>query len=86
MATTTFNASNYLTRADLEKHIIASVGQDIKANKEAGHEIKGKQKELKALNLSDTTTIWGVKVVCSDKSTDKILKDKVKEKGQVWKK
>ena len=80
-----FNIDNYDSRADLENHIIASLGRDYAKNQEIGHKIVGTQKRLKQFGLSDTCTIWGVRVESNYGSTDKDLKDKAGREGKTWK-
>ena len=76
-----FKASNYLVRSDCEAHIMSSVGSDIDKNKIAGHQITGTKEELGKLQLSDETSVWGVKCVIIDFSTEKGLR----EKNPKWK-
>ena len=80
----TFHAKNYLTRVDLDRAILAELGQDIKANKDAGHIISGTKDELKKLNLSDNCFVYGCKVVSIDITTESELKDKLQKRGKVW--
>lgn len=72
----TILAEDFLTRQDLETYIQAEFGQDIQANKKDGIIIKGTRKELKELNLSDTSNVWGVKCKITDFSTKDVLRDK----------
>lgn len=82
---TTFWVSNYSTRYALESDIKSSVGTDTQKNKEANIEVCGTKKQLKQLRLNDTCTIWGIKVVSSDGSTQKDLKLKLEANGKTWK-
>ena len=81
----TFHARNYNTRAELENHIKEKVGLNTTANEEEGHIISGTKKELKKLQLSSTTTIWGVKCKMTGSSVEKDLKKKVETRGKIWK-
>ena len=56
-----FNAKLYLTRSELEKDILKEVGGDIELNRAAWHEILGKFEELRKLQLSDSSTVFGIK-------------------------
>ena len=80
-----FTAKNYLTRQDLESHIISTVGSDSEKNKTASHEIRGTKSELEKLQLSDETAVWGVKCVMLYNSTEKQLKEKLLRQGKEWK-
>lgn len=60
---TTMYARNFSNRAELEAHVRSTLGDDITANREAGHQIEGAADELKALNLSESTSVYGVKCV-----------------------
>lgn len=73
---TTLQAKKFKNRQDLEEFIKAEVGQNIKENREQGHEIKGKRKELKQLFLNDTQSVYGIKVVITDRPTAQILEEK----------
>ena len=70
-----FKASDYLNRNDLEKGIKARDKLD-------GEEylISGTREELRVLNLDDTKTVYGVKVIITDTPTTELLKDKIKDK------
>ena len=81
----TFLASNFLNRHDLEDLIKSKCGVDIKKNEEAGHKVVGTKKQLKQFQLSDTTSIWGVKCVITDKTLQKSLIEKLAKKGKTWK-
>lgn len=61
-----FEAKNYSTRADLENQIKKEVGTDIDTNRTSEHVIKGIREELKRLQLSDMTTVWGIKCLITD--------------------
>ena len=74
-----FLAKDYKNRQDLELAVKSEVGTDIKANKEAGHLIKGTREELKILFLSDTNSVFGVKVEITDSPTHQLVKDKTKK-------
>ena len=73
-------AKNYKLRSDLESVVLAECGSDIDKNREVGHTIKGTAEELKALYLSDLTTIFGVRCICTDESTVKLVEEKNKRK------
>ena len=77
-----FQAKNYLNRQDLEEAIKAEVGDDSKANKEAGHNLIGTREQLKRLHLTDTTTVYGVFCIISDFSTKDKLKTKLDESNK----
>ena len=81
----TFLISNYLTRQDLERDILAEVGQDIEKNKTEGHLIKGTAHQLKQLQLDDTCAVFGCKVVSTYGSTKADLKEKLEDTGKQWK-
>ena len=81
----TFWAKNYNTRAELENHIKEKVGLNTTTNEQEGHTISGTKKELKKLNLSSTTEIWGIKCKMTGSSVEKDLKKKVEAKGKAWK-
>ena len=78
----TFWAKNYNNRAELENHIKEKIGLNTPVNEKEGHLISGTKKELKKLQLSSTTTIWGVKCKMTGSSVEKDLKTK---KGDKWK-
>ncbi len=65
----TLKAKDFSNRAELEKHIRVEFGDDIKENKKSGHSILGTRMELAKLQLSDTTTMWGIKCTISDTPT-----------------
>ena len=71
-----FLANEYSTRDNLEAVIRAEVGDDIAANRVAGHSVTGTREELKTLQLDDRTTIYGVKCVISDQPTRDLAKKK----------
>ena len=59
----TFLAKNYSSRSELDTDVRNLVGDDISANRLAGHFISGTSDELKALYLSISSSVFGVKVV-----------------------
>lgn len=59
METTTIEVSDFSSRKALENHIRATYGQDYVANR-SNLIIQGTKEELKALNLSARTTVFGV--------------------------
>ena len=71
----TILAKDFDSRQDLENSLNAQIGTDIKANREAGHQIVGTRAELKKLYLSDTSMVYGVRCLITDKPTDKIIKE-----------
>ena len=71
-----FNLKDYISRQDLESHVNALLGQNIKENREAGHQIVGTKSELKQFQLSDTCVVFGVKVVSSEETSEKYKKIK----------
>lgn len=79
MPATTFKATNYLNRVDLEAAIKAVVGINAKDNKDAEHKITGKRADLKKLLLDDKKEVYGVKVVITDTPTAQMLADKLKK-------
>lgn len=56
-------ASDYANRQLLDDYVRNELGDDIQANRAAGHTVSGTADELKALNLSATSRVFGVKVV-----------------------
>jgi len=75
-----FLAKNYLNRNDLESVIRAEVGDNIEKNRQEKNTIKGTRQELKKLFLSDTSMVFGCKIIITDSPTTQILADKLKEK------
>lgn len=75
-----FVANEFETRAELDKAVLALVGDDIPANRTSPHFIEGTEEELKRLLLDGTTTVWGVAVKVTD-----IPLYRVDEKGVVRK-
>ena len=65
----TFQAKDYAVRGDLENAVKKEVGIDVEKNEAGGHEIHGTREELKKLQLSDLTTVWGLKCVITDTPT-----------------
>lgn len=65
MAPVEILAKNFSSRQDLDDHVKNELGDDINANRQAGHTITGTGDELKALSLSTTTRVFGVRVVLS---------------------
>lgn len=76
MTKKTFQAKDYDTREKLDMAVTSVVGTDIRANREVGHEIKGNDLELEILNIKDTGSVFGVKIV----NTENPSKDKAKIK------
>ena len=74
-----FSANQFLNRQDLEDAIKVQIGTDIEENRKAGHLIQGTREELKKLHLSDTSLVFGIKVVATDITTTQILADKIAE-------
>jgi len=74
-----FSANQFLNRQDLEDAIKVQVGTEIEENRKAGHLILGTREELKKLHLSDTSLVFGIKVVATDITTTQILADKIAE-------
>ena len=72
-------ANQFLNRQDLEDAIKVQVGTEIEENRKAGHLILGTREELKKLHLSDTSLVFGIKVVATDITTTQILADKIAE-------
>lgn len=70
------SAKDFSKRSDLEDFISAEFGQDIEKNKSLAEVIIGTEEELKELQLSDTTTIFGIRC----QTTDFPTKNKVKKK------
>lgn len=59
-------ASDYGSRQDLEAYIRNELGDDIGANRLAGHSIQGDAETLRSLGLSESTRIYGVKVAVNN--------------------
>jgi len=57
-----FQAKKYNNRDELEADISAKLGRQINKNKETDCIIKGKQKELKLLHLSKSSSVFGCRV------------------------
>mgnify|MGYP001570683225 FL=1 len=79
-----FNLQNYATRANLEAHITATLGQNLDENSKGGHEIRGTKEEMKRFQLDDNTTVFGIKVVSIDYPTEGKLKKDLEGKGKSW--
>ncbi len=60
----TFNR-DFANRDQLDAYVRKVSGGNIDANQEAGHTIEGTADELKALGLSEETTIYGIAVAVS---------------------
>ncbi|HDY67221.1 MAG TPA: hypothetical protein ENH85_05460 [Candidatus Scalindua sp.] len=73
-------AADFLNRADLEDYIKAEVGINIIANQEAGSLIRGTKEELKKLQLSDQTNVFGIRCLITDFSTKQKLEGKIRKK------
>lgn len=63
-----FESKQYRTRNNLERVIQAECGNNVQANRDLGHEIRGTSDDLKRLKLSDTSTVFGVKCVITNES------------------
>ena len=59
----TILAKDYTQRVDLDDYVRNEIGEDINANRIAGHTIEGTADELKQLSLSEKTRVYGCKVV-----------------------
>ncbi len=59
----TINASEYSSRVELEDYIKNEIGDDINANRLAGHTIQGTEEQLKSLGLSGTVRVFGIKCI-----------------------
>ena len=57
-----YRAKDYNNRSELDAKIYSDFGDDFNANKEKAI-IKGHAEELKNLQLSETSTIFGVEVM-----------------------
>jgi len=66
MTPITIKASNYTSRSDLEDYIRNEIGDNIDENRKAGHTIEGTEDELRALGLSGTTRIFGIKCIINN--------------------
>jgi len=62
MSKTTFIASEYGSRAELEKEVIRRVGVTVDMKDPLVYEISGTAEQLKALHLDESTSIFGVRV------------------------
>ena len=76
----TINAKDYISRPDLESFICAEIGQDISKNRASDNVIVGTRDELKQFGLSDTVSVFGIRVKITDTPISKILSDKKKNK------
>lgn len=54
---------DFASRQDLDDYVKNELGDDIQANREAGHTISGMVDELKSFGLSTSSRIYGVKIV-----------------------
>lgn len=59
----TIKISEFKRREDLETYIVNELGDDIGANRMAGHTIEGTEEELADFSLSTSNRVYGVKVV-----------------------
>jgi len=66
-------ATDFANRNDLDAHIKAEIGTDIRTNREATEFISGKREDLKRLMLTDLSTVYGLKVVIEDTPTKDII-------------
>lgn len=57
------SAKDFKQRTELDDYVKNELGDDIPQNRKDGHTIEGTAEELKNLNLSVNTRIYGVKVV-----------------------
>mgnify|MGYP001573284242 CR=1 FL=1 len=76
MPTTIISVIDFNSRQDLENYISAEYGRDAEMNKIKDILIKGKRAELEKLQLDDTNTIWGLRVVITDFPTQTKVKNK----------
>lgn len=56
-------AKNFTNRQALDDYIKNEIGENIDANRIAGHTISGTVDELKVLSLSVNSRIYGVKII-----------------------
>ena len=76
MPTTIISVIDFSSRQNLENYISAEYGRDAEMNKTKDILIKGKRAELEKLQLDDTNTIWGLRVVITDFPTKTKVKNK----------
>lgn len=58
---TTFKASKFKNRANLERQLSKDIGIDIQKNREEQHVLQGSRGELKRLNLNERSRVYGVR-------------------------
>lgn len=58
-----FKAKKFQNRQDLDATILATVGDNLTLNRQAGHRIEGTVEELEKLSLSKYSTVYGVRVI-----------------------
>lgn len=58
---TTFKASKFKNRANLERQLSKDIGIDIQKNREEQHVLQGSRDELKRLNLNERSHVYGVR-------------------------
>jgi hypothetical protein len=75
-------AKDFANREELEAYIKKTFGETTEAKQE---EIRGTRAELKRLKLTDTTRIWGVPCVITDKPTEPTGQKKKVERGEIFK-
>lgn len=76
---TTFVASDFASREDLENKIRASTQLDVSDKPDM--QITGTREQLERLGLSDRSIFWGIKCVITDTPTP-IVKQSEREKPQ----
>jgi hypothetical protein len=54
-----FKTKDYVSRKDLERHVTGKAGSDPTLNQD--HLITGSTEDLKRLNLSTKTTVYGIR-------------------------
>lgn len=60
------NATGFANRIELDEYVRNEIGEDIPANRTAGHTIEGTEEELKKLGLSKSSRVYGVKVIITE--------------------
>lgn len=56
-------AKDYTSRVNLDTYVKNQIGDDIGANRIAGHTIEGTEDELKKLSLSTANVVYGIKII-----------------------
>lgn len=62
-------ASKFMNRAELEEEIGAKFPRT--TNHKPNHKITGTRAELARLQLSNTTHLWGIEIVCTDTPSER---------------